>query len=155
MKMLTLKLRPKTIFGILLTLTGLIVIALTFVSNHIEDTKSVSSVISASTDEERRAYLEGFGWSLDEKFETKELTIPEKWNKVYLDYNDIQKNQGFDLTEYKGRKVTLYTYSVNNFDSESKGIVADMLVCDGVLIGGDLCNTSADEGFLTGFNGEQ
>ncbi len=154
MKMLTLKLRPKTIFGILLTLTGVIVIILTFASNHIESAKSVSSVISASTDEERRAYLEGFGWSLDEEFETKELTIPEKWNKVYLDYNDIQKNQGFDLSEYKGRKVTLYTYRVNNFEGNSKGIVADMLVCDGVLIGGDLCNTSAENGFLIGFNGE-
>lgn len=154
MKMLTLKLRPKTIFGILLTLTGVIVIILTFASNHIESAKSVSLVISASTDEERRAYLEGFGWSLDEEFETKELTIPEKWNKVYLDYNDIQKNQGFDLSEYKGRKVTLYTYRVNNYESNSKGIVADMLVCDGVLIGGDLCNTSAENGFLIGFNGE-
>ena len=73
---------------------------------------------------------------------------------MYSDYNEVQMNQGFDLTEYKGRKVTLYTYTIKNYEKAKEGIVADMLVCDGVLIGGDLCNTSAENGFLVGFNGE-
>ena len=34
MKMLTLKLTPKRIFGIVLLLVGIIVISVTFVSNH-------------------------------------------------------------------------------------------------------------------------
>ena len=34
MKMLTLKLKPKMIFGIVLAVTGVLVIILTFVSNH-------------------------------------------------------------------------------------------------------------------------
>ena len=55
MKMLTLKLKPRTLFGIILAATGVIVIALTFVSNHIKsESKSVSAVISPSTDAERR-----------------------------------------------------------------------------------------------------
>ena len=66
----------------------------------------------------------------------------------------MQLNQGFDLSEYKGKKVTRYTYNVTNYEDESVGIVADMLVCDGRLIGGDICNTSAKDGFLVGFNGE-
>lgn len=154
MKMLTLKLRPKMIFGIILTLTGVIVVILTFVSNHMVESKSVSAVISASTDEERRNYLATFGWETDAEFEEKELTIPQSWNQVYTDYNEVQVNQGFDLTEYKGKKVTLYTYTVNNYKDFQQGIVADMLVCDGMLIGGDICNTSAENGFLVGFSGE-
>ncbi len=154
MKMLTLKLRPKMIFGIILTLTGVIVVILTFVSNHMVESKSVSAVISASTDEERRNYLATFGWETDAEFEEKELTIPQSWNQVYTDYNEVQVNQGFDLTEYKGKKVTLYTYTVNNYKDSQQGIVADMLVCDGMLIGGDICNTSAENGFLVGFSGE-
>lgn len=63
-------------------------------------------------------------------------------------------NQGFDLSDYKGKKVTLYTYTINNYKNQKQGIVADMLVCDGMLIGGDICNTSAENGFLVGFNGE-
>lgn len=154
MKMLTLKLKPKMIFGIVLAVTGVLVIILTFVSNHMVESKSVSAVISASTNEERRNYLATFGWETEEEFEEKMLTIPESWNQVYSDYNEVQMNQGFDLTEYKGRKVTLYTYTIKNYEKAKEGIVADMLVCDGVLIGGDLCNTSAENGFLVGFNGE-
>lgn len=154
MKMLTLKLKPKMIFGIVLVVTGVAVIALTFLSNHLEKSQSVSAVISASTDEERRNYLATFGWETDKEFEEKELTIPESWNQVYSDYNEVQMNQGFDLSDYKGKKVTLYTYTINNYKNQKQGIVADMLVCDGVLIGGDICNTSAENGFLVGFNGE-
>ncbi len=154
MKMFTLKLKPKMIFGIILAVTGVVVIVLTFVSNHVTQSKSVSAVISASTDEERRNYLATFGWETEEKFEEKELTIPQSWNQVYSDYNEVQLNQGFDLTAYKGRRVTLYTYTIKNYKESKQGIVADMLVCDGTLIGGDICNTSAENGFLVGFNGE-
>lgn len=154
MKMLTLKLKPKTIFGMILALTGVVVIAITFISNHSVNSESVSAVVSASTDEERRSYLASYGWETAKEYEEKELTIPESWNQVYADYNEIQINQGFDLSDYKGERVTLYTYTVTNYDDESQVIVADMLVSDGVLIGGDICNTSADNGFLVGFNGE-
>lgn len=154
MKMLTLKLKPKMIFGIVLAITGVIVIVLTFVSNHLVESKSVAAVISASTDEERRNYLATFGWETEREFEEKELTIPQSWNQVYSDYNEIQMNQGFDLSEHKGKKVTLYTYTIKNYEESKQGVVADMLVCDGVLIGGDICNTSAENGFLVGFNGE-
>lgn len=154
MKMLTLKLKPKTIFGIILVLTGLVVIAVTFITNHSVNSESVSAVVSASTDEERRDYLASYGWETSAEYEEKELTIPESWNQVYADYNEIQVNQGFDLSDYKGKRVTLYTYTVTNYDGIKQGIVADMLVYDGLLIGGDICNVSAEDGFLVGFNGE-
>lgn len=154
MKMLTLKLKPKMIFGLVLVVTGVAVIALTFLSNHLQKEQSVSAIISASTDEERRNYLATYGWEVDGDFQEKELTIPENWNKVYSDYNQIQINQGFDLSNYKGKKVKLFTYVISNYKDKKQGVVADMLVCDGVLIGGDICNTSAENGFLVGFNGE-
>lgn len=155
MKMLTLRLKPKTLFGIILALTGVVVIALTFVTNHVKnDSKSVSVIIKASTDEQRRDYLAGYGWETAEDFETKELVIPENWNDVYSAYNEVQLNQGFDLTDFKGKTVTLYTYTITNYENLSEGVVADMLVCDDNLIGGDVCNTSAENGFLVGFNGE-
>lgn len=156
MKMLTFKLKPKALFGIILTLVGIVVIALTFVTNHVgsSDSKSVSAIISASTDKERRDYLASYGWESAQEFETKELTIPQEWNDVYDAYNEVQLNQGFDLTNFKGKAVTLYTYTITNYENTSEGIVADMLVCDGNLIGGDVCNTSAEDGFLVGFNGK-
>ena len=156
MKMLTFKLKPMALFGIILAMVGIVVIALTFVTNHVNnsDSKSVSAIISASTDKERRDYLASYGWESEQEFETKELTIPQEWNDVYDAYNEVQLNQGFDLTNFKGKAVTLYTYTITNYENTSEGIVADMLVYDGNLIGGDVCNTSAEDGFLVGFNGK-
>lgn len=154
MKMLTLRLKPKTIFGILLAVTGIAVVVLSFTSNHLDKAESVSAVVSASTDKERRDYLASFGWELSEESEEKELTIPADWNEVYNSYNEIQKRQGFDLAGYKGKKVELFTYFITNYEEKTEGIVADMLVCDGVLIGGDICNTAADSGFIAGFDGK-
>ena len=48
--MLTLKLTPKKIFGIILLLVGLIVISVTFVANSTGEVQSVSASISAKTD---------------------------------------------------------------------------------------------------------
>lgn len=155
MKMLTLKLKPKTIFGIILALTGVIVIAVTFAANKTGETKSASAAISASTDEQRRKILSSYGWQLDDEAQEKQITIPSRWNDVYIQYNEIQLNQGFDLTDYKGKKATLYTYTVTNYEGSAKYVVADMLVYNGVLIGGDICNTSAKDGFLVGFDGKQ
>ena len=159
MKMLTLKLTPKRIFGIVLLLVGIIVISVTFVSNHTSEAQSVSAVISARllfntsriSSYERRAYLSKYGYKLASDCEQKEITIPKKWNDVYNSYNQIQKNQGFDLTDYKGQKATLYTYTVTNYKGKGDCVVADMLVCEGKLIGGDICNPSAKDGFLVGF----
>lgn len=155
MKMLTFKINPKTLFGIILALTGVAVIALTFVNNHInKGTQEASAIISASTDKERRDYLASFGWDTESEPEQKQLTIPESWNDVYNAYNELQLNQGFDLSQYKGKAVTLYSYKITNYENLSEGVVADMLVCDGRLIGGDICNTAADDGFMVGFDGK-
>ena len=152
MTMLTLKLTPKKIFGIILLLIGIIVISITFISNHTNKAQSVSAVISAKTDSERREYLSKYGYQLAKDCEQKEITIPKNWNDVYISYNQIQKNQGFDLTDYKGQKAMLYTYTVTNYKGKGDYIVADMLVCEGKLIGGDICNPSAKDGFLVGFD---
>ena len=151
MKMFTFKLSAKKIFGIILALTGILVILITFAANKTEKIQSVSTTISVKTDNERRAYLKKYGFELAKEYEKKEITIPTNWNDVYKNYNEIQKNQGFDLSAYKGQKATLYTYTVTNC-KEGEHIIADMLVSNGVPIGGDICNPSASDGYLVGFD---
>lgn len=104
MKMLTLKLTPKRIFGIVLLLVGIIVISVTFVSNHTSEAQSVSAVISAKTDSERRAYLSKYGYKLASDCEQKEITIPKKWNDVYNSYNQIQKIKALIWLITRGKK---------------------------------------------------
>ena len=80
----------------------------------------------------------------------KQVKIPEEFNDVYSRYNEIQKSQGFDLEQYKGQEVTVYTYSITNYQGyENRDcIYANLLVCNNTLIGGDVCSTSASDGFM-------
>lgn len=147
MKVMTFKMSPKKIFGIILVATGLIVVLITFFSNHVNGSVNTSSPITCSSSEEGVEYLTSLGWTVQNPTQ-KEVTIPLEWDEVYENYNKIQLDGGYDLTEYKGKNVTLYTYEITNFDGKSEGIVADLLVFENQVIGGDICNTSAKDGFI-------
>lgn len=151
MRVMTIKAKPKTIFGIILALTGVIVVLLSFVGNHNGESKETMATISCQTKQERMAYISSQGYKCGNNEEQKEITIPQQFNDVYEKYNQIQKNQGFDLEKYKGKTATVFTYGITNYKSNDN-VIANLIVCDGILIGADLCDTSVDNGFLIGLN---
>lgn len=152
MKMFTLRLKPKTIFGLILIATGVVVIAVTFFSNHVEGSRQTSGSVMLASEQERADYLSSLGWQIAADYEEKQVKIPMEFNETYAKYNDIQKAQGFDLADYKGETVSVFTYNVLNypgFENEDY-ILANLLVFNGELIGGDICSTSAENGFMQG-----
>lgn len=150
MKMFTLRLKPKTIFGLILILAGVIVIVITFFSNHAAQSRPASDSITMETDEQREAYLTSLGWEFNLPCEEQQIQIPQEFNDTYTQYNEIQKQQGFDLEDYKGQTATVYTYNITNYEGyENRDcIYANLIVCNGVLIGGDVCSTSLQDGFV-------
>lgn len=148
--MFTLRLKPKTIFGLILIAAGIIVIAITFFSNHAALSRPAANDVSLETDAQREEYLTSLGWEFNTPCEEKEVQIPQEFNDTYTDYNEIQKTQGFDLEKYKGQTVTVYTYNITNYAGYKNRdcVYANLLVCGGVLIGGDVCSTSVSDGFI-------
>ncbi len=71
--------------------------------------------------------------------ETEVFEIPEKFNPVYEEYNKIQKEAGYDLSLYKGKKCMRYTYLI-----PSENARANIIVYDGKIIGGDICSITLD-----------
>lgn len=109
--------------------------------------------LKASTHEERMAFLSQFGWEIDkDPVEVREVIIPEEFDDTYTAYNEIQKNQGFDLTIYAGMRVKRWTYTVKNYTGyENKECIhVNILVYDGLVVGGDVCSVELD-GFMHGF----
>lgn len=110
--------------------------------------------MKASDSSERIAFLSQFGWDINEDpIEVSEVIIPEEFDETYESYNEIQKNQGLDLEKYKGKRVKKWTYEVKNYPSQenSDGIIrANLLVYNGLVIGGDICSVELD-GFMHGF----
>lgn len=106
---------------------------------------------TAETSEQRISFLKTFGWEINANpTEVREIIIPLEFTDVYTNYNDIQKKQGFDLEQYKGKRVKLWTYEVKNYPNQPD-VYANMLIYDGNVIGGDICSVELS-GFMHGFN---
>lgn len=72
-------------------------------------------------------------------YEVVEFTIPEKFNAVYERYNLLQKEGGYDLSNYKGKKCKRYTYLI-----PSQNARANIIVHNGEIIGGDISGITLD-----------
>ena len=115
-----------------------------------ETTKTINYE-NVRSEEERVAFLSQFGWRVNDKaVEEVEVTIPEKFDKVFTGYNEIQKRQGLDLSKYKGKTVTRYTYEVINYEGDSGKVYANVIVYRNKVIGGDICSANVG-GFIHGF----
>ena len=96
------------------------------------------------------AFLENLGWQITpEPIEVQEILIPREWGHIYEAYNALQLEAGFDLSAYRGRPAVRHTYEVLNYPGQSEGVVADVLVANGRVIGGAIQSIYID-GFIHG-----
>ncbi len=107
--------------------------------------------LEAKTLEQRVNFLKKHGFEAEKTSETKkQVVIPAEFDNVYLSYNSIQKAMGFDLEDFKGEKVNLYSLKITNYPKDSKNVYATLLVKKGKIIGGDIHSTELN-GFMHGF----
>ncbi len=107
-----------------------------------------------NSNDDRITFLKQFGWEVDqEPTETVKVTIPTKFDKIYIGYNQLQKQQGLDLSKYKGKEVTRYTYKITNFKEYGGTVYANIVVYRGKIIGGDVCSADLN-GFVMTLDGK-
>ena len=110
----------------------------------------VSTPIADETDQQRLDYLASLGWiAAPSPSETLEFTLPDPLGDTYEAYNRLQRQQGFDLTPYAGQQVKRYSYSISNHPDTKEGVQADLYVCSGVVIGGDILRSGPDSSVST------
>ena len=103
------------------------------------------------TEEDRVNFLSQFGWKVSGgAIERADITVPEEFDKIFTGYNEIQKRQGLDLSRYKGKDVTRYTYEITNYEGEEGKVYANVIVYRNKVIGGDICSGDV-KGFIHGF----
>lgn len=91
--------------------------------------------IDGSTNAIRTEYIKSLGYNIDETtLSAKEIVIPESFSEVYERYNALQKKAGFDLSVFKGKEASVYTYRL----SENEETVINIIVSDNIIIGGDI-----------------
>ena len=140
----------------LLALVTVIIVLSCFMKRPATATMASGSYsLKAGNNEDRIAFLKQFGWEVTaEPVEVSEVTIPQKFNSVYENYNKIQKEQGLDLSKYAGKICKQWVYEIKNYPSQTDAVRATLLVYDNEVIGGDI-SSAALNGFICGFAGQK
>lgn len=113
------------------------------------EAKTTSAAVS--NNDARVKFLTDLGWEVTTSpAESSQVRIPENATEVFDRYNQLQKSQGYDLTQYAGKSVMRYVYKINNFPGATEPVYATLLVYKNQIIGGDVTNTAAG-GKVQGF----
>lgn len=158
MVMMTMKAKLKWVILIALTAVSAAIVAVViFHGVRGEEWAVVSGVnyrLNAKNEEERLAFLEQFGWTVEEEpVEVGEVVIPAEWNEVYTKYNQLQREQGLDLSKYGGKTCKRWVYQVLNYPRKGETVYATLLIYKGKVIAGDISSAELD-GFMATFLGE-
>ena len=106
---------------------------------------------SLATNEGRVKFLTDQGWDVVvSPVETSQVKVPDKSSDVFSRYNALQKSQGYDLSQYAGKKVMRYVYLIKNYPGATDPVYATLLIYKDQVIGGDVTDTSA-KGVIQGF----
>jgi hypothetical protein len=151
----TIKASKLKFFAALFCAFGVLALLIALVPDY-DDYADVAAVSykfdGIDTNEERIAFLEQFGYKISkEPNEIVDVVIPEEFDSVYTEYNDIQREQGLNLKKYKGKTATRYTYTINEYPGYENGeVIANLLIYKSKIIGGDICCVG-EKSFLHGF----
>ncbi len=125
------------------------------VNGEIETAEMNIKTLKLKTAEDRITLLKQLGWEVQEDpVEFREITIPEEFDPIYSEYNELQKKQGLNLEKFAGKRVMKYSYVVLNHPSGEENVVATLLIYKNKLIGGDVASANR-EGFLQGLFNEE
>ncbi len=141
------------IFAAIFLITFVIIIALIFLPKNPESKINYdggSYNTEVGTVEEISDFSAQFGWKINlQPIEVTEIIVPYEFNDIYEYYNDIQKQQGLDLSKYKGERCRKYTFKVLNYPN-SNDVNINLLVFKNRVIGGDISESTVN-GFIKKF----
>lgn len=142
-------------FGIIgvaiLTLVALIFLVPTYSEATTKEIAAMNESISfdnVKNADDGIKFLDQYGWTVDENpIEECDITIPKEFDKVMTTYNEIQKQQGLDLTKYQRKTAKRYTYKVTNYPDYEGTVYANIIVYRDRVIAGDICSADS-RGFI-------
>ena len=147
-------------FGVICVALAALITLIAFVPTYVGDSTQTGaeeakeiSYDKVKSAEDAQRFLSQFGWEVDAaQTKTMQVTMPSEFDKVFTGYNELQKRQGLDLSKYRNKAVTRYTFVVTNYPDYEGTVYANVLVYRNRVIGGDICSADVT-GFVVGFEG--
>ena len=107
----------------------------------------VMGTSNSEKDEIAARFMRTLGYEVGVRIEIQTIIIPAVFDNTYKNYNALQKEGGFDLTKYRGKKVLRCTYSLPDYSTEVDGVRVNLLFSADTIIGGDIMTVDVD-GFM-------
>ena len=150
MMVMTAKVDSKKIMLILAAIAALVLSVILLLGGG-EENAAPTGASQVSNNDARVQFLKDFGWDVTSSpAETSQVKIPAETTEVFDRYNNLQKSQGYDLTDYAGKTVMRFVYKINNYPGATEPVYATLLVYKNQVIGGDVTDTAA-KGQIRGF----
>ena len=131
--------------------TALALIVALFMLLGGRQTQSTGAELTVTSNDDRIRFLASFGWEVvTSPAQTCQVRIPEQTSEVFERYNTLQKTMGYDLSEYAGKTVMRYVYTIKNYPGATEPVYATVLISNNRVIGGDITDTAAT-GKIHGF----
>lgn len=144
--------RATTIRFILLTLALAVLVGGLAIGGAGESISAVSLATEidydgVKTKEKRIEFMREFGIEVDEGSEQEQaFRMPDSFDRVIAGYNQLQQRQGLDLSKYRNKKVTRYSYKVTNYKGEGD-VIANLFIHRGRIVACDISSLTP-EGFV-------
>lgn len=107
-----------------------------------------------SSMEGRQQFLNSLGWEIDPSSEDiRTVQLPQDLDETLQAYNEMQLQQGFDLTRHLGEQCQQITYRITNYPDDSQTVLVTLYIQGKQLIAGDIHSTALN-GFLHGLKME-
>ena len=149
MMVMTAKVNLKKVMIALAAVAGLIVALILLLGGGGDSAETAAPAVSSN--DGRVKFLTDLGWEVTTSpTESSQVRIPAASSEVFDRYNALQKSQGYDLSEFAGKKVMRYVYQINNYPGATEPVYATILVYKNQIIGGDVTDTAA-KGKIRGF----
>ncbi len=101
--MFVLSIQAKKKWGIVVVAAGVLLLALIVIPKLQPD---LSGGIPGETNSQRVTFLAQYGWEVEEEpVEIRDVTIPEEFDQVYQQYNEVQKSQGMESDTLCGENL--------------------------------------------------
>ena len=137
-------------FFALIILTMATLIGIIFFTQNEATALAASTEIDFSgikTNDDRLEFISKFIPGVcGEPCNTVTFSVPESFDRIMLSYNEIQKSQGLDITKYKNKKVTRYTYELEKWGVDEIPVFINLVVYRNKIIA---CDVSSQD--PTGF----
>lgn len=96
------------------------------------------------TESDRLSLLSSLGLKVkgDAPIEEVSFRLPEELDRALAGYNELQREQGFDLSRYKKKTLTRYTYELSEYEGYAGTVYVNLLFFHDRVVAADI--SSAD-----------